>query len=296
MSSNPYGGIEAGGTKFSCAIGTSPGDIQQIIHIPTTTPSETLSKVVEFFKNNGPIESLGLAAFGPIEINKKSPNYGHLTSTPKEGWRGFDLLGYLKEKLNISIYLETDVQSALRAEHLLGAGQGIDNLLYITVGGGIGGASLVNGHLLEGLMHQEIGHMFIPKLEEDKSFDGVCHFHNDCWEGLSSGPSIETRWGKSGEDLGIDHNAWELEAKYLAYGIVNALLVTMPERIIVGGGVMKNEGLIDKVRLNIYKMLNGYIDLPSLTNLEALEKYIVLPSLGSSSGILGALMLARSES
>jgi len=287
-----YGGIEAGGTKFVCAVGTSPDDLKDEVRFPTTTPKETIGKAIEYFKRySGELEAVGIAAFGPLCLDRNSPEYGYITSTPKPGWQQTDICGTVNRALGVPVTLDTDVNGAVLSEHLWGAGTGMDTLVYITVGTGIGGGGMVNGELVHGLVHPEMGHIRIPHNLEKDPFKGCCPFHGDCLEGLASGKAVELRWKTRGEKLPPEHPAWDIEAEYLACGISNFVCTLSPQRIIIGGGILKNPGLIQKIREKVVTLLNGYIDSPSIT--QDIENYIVLPGLGDRSGVLGAIALAE---
>jgi fructokinase len=290
MDDSIYGGIEAGGTKYICAVGTSPENIIEQTQIPTTTPSETLRKVVDFFEHQPQLKALGVASFGPLDLNKQSPIYGYITTTPKDGWRNTNLVGALSEALNVPIALETDVNGAALAEQKYGAGQGLPSVVYMTVGTGIGVGYVANGKILNGIMHTEMGHMLIPRNSYDEGFASACSYHDNCLEGLASGTALQKRWGVNPKELN-DQKAWDLEAHYLAAGIVNVISCTMPMKIIIGGGVMKHPGLIEAVRLEVTKTINGYLQVSEITS--GIDDYIVSPKLGRMSGVLGALEIAR---
>ncbi len=282
-----YGGIEAGGTKFVCVIGTGPDDLRAETVFPTTTPQETIDRVTGFFNGYSGTESLsavGISSFGPLNLDSNSPEYGQITRTPKPGWENTDILRMVKSALGLPVAIDTDVNGAALAEYLWGAGQGIDSLVYITVGTGIGGGGMVNGGLIHGLVHPEMGHIRIPHDREKDPFEGCCPYHGDCLEGLASGKALELRWGRPAKELPEDHPAWELEAHYLALGIGNIICTLSPGRIIAGGGLMKSPSLPGEY-------LNGYIDSTAIT--EVIENYIVTPGLGEYSGVLGAIALAR---
>ncbi len=291
MENKLYGGIEAGGTKFVCAIAKSPIDILSQVTIDTTTPRETLQEVIAFFRSGSRVGSLGIASFGPLDLNEHSPTYGSITTTPKPGWQNVSLLDELKGTLNTNIAIDTDVNAAALGEHLYGAGMGVDNMIFLTVGTGIGGGFIARGEIFKGLSHPEIGHTLIPRLNGD-DVQSSCRYHNNCLEGLASGTALKARAGQAAEYI-QDENVWEVEAKYLAYGISNIILTVMPEKIIIGGGVMKHKGLIERVRDHLIDTLNGYINLPIVN--EDIEQYIVSPSLGALSGVTGALVLAASS-
>ena len=287
-----FGGIEAGGTKFICALGRGPDDITAETHIPTTTPAGTLEKAIRFFKEqDSPVKAIGIGSFGPLDVYINSPGYGHIMSTPKPGWSNTDILGQIQSILDVPCGFDTDVNAAALGEHRWGAAQGLDTFLYLTIGTGIGGGAIVDGKRLHGMMHPEMGHMVIPHDRELDPFDGICPFHGDCLEGLASGPAIKARWGESGESLPGDHPAWKLEAHYLALGLVNVICALSPQRIILGGGVMRQAKLFAMVRSEVKDLLNGYIQAPEI--LEHLDTYIVPPALGGKSGVLGAIALAE---
>lgn len=291
-----YGGIEAGGTKFVCAVGSGPGDIREELRFPTTRPAETIGRALEFFKVQQarlgqPLDALGIAAFGPLDPDPASPDFGHITSTPKPGWRDTDLLGPFQAALGIPVGFDTDVNGAALAESLWGAAQGLDTILYLTVGTGIGGGGMIGGRLMHGLVHPEMGHMRIPHDRQADPYEGFCPFHGDCWEGLAAGPAIERRWGTRAELLPADHPAWALEAEYLALGLHNLICSLSPQRIILGGGVMSQPWLLPQVRARTLELLQGYVQSPAI--LEQIDQYIVAPGLGAQAGVLGAFALAR---
>ena len=289
-----YGGIEAGGTKFVCVIGTGPDDMRAETVFPTTTPEETIEQAVAFFNEYSGMDVLsavGIASFGPLNLNPDSSEYGYITQTPKPGWENTDIMGKVKSALGLPVAIDTDVNGAALAEYLWGAGKGIDNLVYITVGTGIGGGGMVNGGLIHGLVHPEMGHIRVLHDWEKDPFEGCCPYHGDCLEGLASGKAVELRWSKPAEELPEDHPAWELEAHYLALGIGNIICTLSPGRIITGGGLVKNSSLLPRVRDKTREYLNGYIDSPLI--IEDMEHYIVTPELGDYSGVLGAIALAR---
>lgn len=277
------GGIEAGGTTFRCARGTCPEDAE-IAEFPTTTPAETLAHVFAFFQNGPPSDAVGIASFGPIDPNPQSPSFGYITSTPKLHWRNFDFVGTARHALKVPVAFDTDVNAAALAEARWGAARGLDNFLYITVGTGLGGAAFIDGRLLHGRQHPEMGHISIPHDRARDPFPGNCPYHADCLEGLAAGPAIEQRWGCPGYLLPDGHAAWDLEAEYLALGFASFACMLSPERIVVGGGVMQRAGLIPKIRVNVTSLLNGYLQPPD----------IVPAELGQHAGVLGAMLLAGS--
>ena len=259
-----YGGIEAGGTKFVCAIGKRTGEILSQTEIPTTSPSETFAKVADYFKKDSRVVAVGVGAFGPIDLDSGSSTYGRITNTPKEGWKNVDMKSLLEQALNLPIEIETDVGCAGLGEYFYGAAKGINNILYLTAGTGIGGASLLNGVVQHGMSHPEMGHIMIPHDLEKDPFPGTCPFHGDCFEGLASGPAMEKRAGQKAQHV-IDSYRWDLEAQYLASGIVNLVLTLSPKIIVLGGGIFKHGGLVNEVRDIAGSMINDYTVLPIFT-------------------------------
>ena len=267
--------VEAGGTKFICGLGTEEGKIIEKINIPTTNPEETM---------------MGVGSFGPIDPVKGSETYGYITKTPKPYWSDYNMIGELKKHYDVPMEFDTDVNGAALAESWWGAGKGLKNLIYITVGTGIGAGAVVNGTMLQGLTHPEMGHIFLKRHPEDK-FEGRCPFHKDCLEGMAAGPAIEDRWGKKGQELMDKDEVWELEAYYLAQALVNYILILSPQRIIMGGGVMKQQQLFPLIRKNVQKFLNNYVYKKEI--LEEIEKYIVYPGLGDDAGFIGSIALGK---
>ncbi len=287
-----YGGIEAGGTKFVCIVGTGPGDIRAQTRFATTTPDETLARTIDFFQQQPePVVAIGIGAFGPVDLDPASPTYGYITSTPKAGWRQTDICGAIRRALNVPVAFETDVNAAAIGEHRWGAAQGLDTLLYLTVGTGVGGGALVGGAPVHGVMHPEMGHILVPHDRSVDPFAGVCPYHGDCLEGLASGPALRARWGQPAETLPVEHPAWALEARYLALGLVACICTLAPQRIVLGGGVMQQAHLFPLIRTQVQALLNGYLDVPAIR--EQIDTYIVPPALGGDAGVLGALALAQ---
>lgn len=284
-----FGGIEAGGTKFVCAIGDENGKIYARERVATEEPDVTIPKVIQFFRNFK-VESLGIGSFGPVDLNKESKTYGRITSTPKLAWANYPLVQTMEEALHVPVGFSTDVNGAALGELYRGAATGLDGCLYITVGTGIG-AGLVSKHqLLQGLSHPEMGHVLLRRHPEDK-FEGICPYHQDCLEGLASGPALEARWGKPASELKNDQKVWKIEAEYLAQALMQYILIVSPKRIIMGGGVMKQEQLFPMIRARLKELLAGYLDFPELK--ERMDDYVVPPALGDNAGITGALILAR---
>ncbi len=287
-------GIEAGGTKYVCAVAEIPAEPLMEARFPTTSPEETIKRAIDFFREAmekyGPIRAMGIGTFGPADINPRSPGYGGILTTPKQGWAGFDLVNRIRAGLDepVPIAFETDVNAAAIGEAEAGAGKHHRNLCYITVGTGIGGGFLHDGVPLHGRMHPEIGHMSMPDLDADfGKATNVCPFHASCLEGRASGPAIEERWGAAGSELPDDHPAWELEARYLAHGALNLTAAWSPDIILIGGGVLGKRGLIDRVRREFETLAGAYWSLPPL------DLYLRTPELDQRAGIVGALSLAR---
>ena len=294
-----YGGIEAGGTKFVCAVGSSPYDLYRTT-FETTNVEETLTRATEFFKEQTSkkrISALGIGSFGPIDVHRGSATYGFITSTPKEGWSNTDIVGRMKASLDIPVGFDTDVNAAALGEHSWGAARELSSFIYLTIGTGIGGGAMINGQLLHGLVHPEMGHICIPQHTKDE-YIGRCPFHNQrdsysCFEGLASAPALQERWGQSPQSLSDDHTAWDLEAYYISIALVNFICTLSPQRIIIGGGVMKHQRLIALIRDNVKKMLNNYVQSREIT--DSIQDYIVLPQQGDNAGVLGAIELAKLE-
>ena len=291
-----YGGIEAGGTKIVCAVGTGPDDLRAEVRFATSAPEETIGRAVAFIREQvaatgETLAAVGIASFGPIDPDPRSPSYGYVTTTPKPGWAHTDLAGAVRRALGVPVGFDTDVNAAALGEHRWGAAQGLDTFIYLTVGTGLGGGGMVNGELIHGMMHPEMGHIRVPHDWSVDPYPGFCTYHGDCLEGLSAGPAIAERWGQRGEDLPPDHPAWKLEARYLALGLVNYICTLSPQRIIMGGGVMEHEHLFPLIGREVQALLNGYVGTPQL--LRDIAQYIVPPALGGRAGVLGAMALAE---
>lgn len=283
-----YGALEAGGTKMVCAIGDENGKILEQISIPTITPKETIPKIVEFFKNKD-IDALGIGSFGPVDVHKDSPRYGYILETPKSAWINFDLVGSMKKELKIPIGLDTDVNCSCLGEMTYGCAKGLDSVLYITIGTGIGAGISINGKLLHGMLHPEAGHILLKPYPGD-SYKGKCPYHETCFEGMASGPAIEERWGQKAIELVNRNEVWELEAYYIAQALMSYLLTLMPRKIILGGGVMHQKQLFPLIRNKLMELLSGYINTEELMDL---ENYIVPCSLQDNQGIMGCIQLAK---
>ncbi len=285
-------GIEGGGTKFIVAIGTLDGEILAENRIPTTTPRETMSRCVEFIRKQtqqfGVLSAIGVASFGPLDVQTDSVSYGHILPTPKTGWTDADLLGPLQEMFGVPTLIDTDVNGAALGEWHWGAAQGLDTFIYLTIGTGIGGGGLFQGQIMHGLLHPEMGHIPLPM---DNDAVCVCPFHQNCFEGLASGPAIEKRWKVKAENLPPDHPAWVVEAGYIAIALRSFICTLSPKRIILGGGVMKQAHLFPMIRKRTLEELNGYIQSPKIV--DKIEEYIVPVALNGRAGILGAFALAQ---
>ncbi len=284
------GAIEAGGTKFVCAAGTEPGDLETM-QIPTGAPRETVAAAVEFFRSRRDLRAVGIASFGPVDLDPCSATYGHITSTPKPGWSNFDLVGSFRRELALPVGFDTDVNGAALGEARWGAAQKLSDFLYLTIGTGIGGGAMVEGRLLHGLIHPEMGHIRVPHDTAADPYPGCCPFHGDCLEGLASGPAIRARWGSYASELPPDHPGLALEARYLALGLATWVCTLSPRKIVLGGGVMEQKYLLPLIRSELTALLNGYIQAPCITG--GAEQYVVPASLGSRAGVLGALVLAE---
>lgn len=287
-----YGGVETGGSWCKCALGTGPDDIRAQEVFPTTSPPETLERLVDFFTSHPTPAAIGIGSFGPVDVDRDSPTWGYVTTTPKPGWQHTPVASVLRERLGIPIAFDTDVNAAAVGEHRWGAGRGLTSLCYLTVGTGIGAGLVFGGRPLHGLVHPEVGHMRVPYDPDTDQFAGVCPVHHDCWEGLASGRAIEQRWNISAEHLPDDHPAWRLEAEYLALGILGIVCVASPHRVIVDGGVMQRTLLLAIVRVRLRQLIAGYLDSPLLG--EQIDSYLVRPDLGDRAGVLGAIALAQS--
>jgi fructokinase len=286
-----YGTIEGGGTKFVCAVGSAPDDLRAVNTVPTTTPDETLRRVTELLSQHGPFDAIGIAMFGPLDLDQSSATYGSVRATPKPGWSGADVVSSFREAFGVPVGFDTDVNGAALGEGRWGAGRDVDTFLYVTVGTGIGGGGVIAGSPMHGLVHPEIGHLRIPRYPGD-TFPGVCPFHGDCLEGLAAGPAIAARWGRPATALGSDLDlAIDFEANALGHAMANLVLAVSPERITLGGGVMKLPGLMEAVRRQMLESLGGYVDAPALA--DGGSGFLVAPDLGDRSGIAGGLVLAE---
>ena len=280
------GAIEGGGTKFVLAIGTGPTDIAARHTIPTGSPAETLEAAAQWFERQGRIDALGIGCFGPLRLDQNAPGWGSIANTPKPGWADCEIVSFFRERLQIPIGFDTDVNGAALAEAAHGAGKGISSLAYITVGTGIGGGLVIDGRPVHGVAHPEMGHIFVRRLAGDRQFSGICPHHGDCLEGLASGPAIIARWGSPLSELPEDHEAHGIIASYLAQLCYTLFSISAVERVVLGGGVMKTPGLLDRIPPLVRDLNARY--LPG-----GAQHVISGPGLGEDSGIVGALMLAQ---
>ena len=283
------GALEAGGTKMVCAIGDENGNVFERMSFPTRMPEETMPDIINYFRER-PVEALGISSFGPLNLNKQDPNFGDITTTPKPGWQNYPLLRTLAAALNVPVGIDTDINGAALAEARLGAGRGLDSLVYYTIGTGVGGGAVVEGRLLHGLVHPEMGHMLLRPCKDDPAPHGFCPYHDGCLEGMATGVAIEKRWGVPAAQLPPEHIAWDIEAEYLAQMCANTIVILSPKKIVLGGGVMHQMHLFPKIRRRTQELLNGYV--ANDTILHDIDNYIVAPGLGDNAGAAGSLLLA----
>jgi fructokinase len=286
-----FGGVETGGTWCVCALGTSPDDVVAQQKFPTTSPQETLDRIVEFFRAGPAPTAIGIGSFGPVDLAPGSPTWGQVTTTPKPGWQRTAVATVIRDQFDVPVRFDTDVNAAALGEQRWGAGRGAANLCYVTIGTGVGAGLVIDGRPLRGLVHPEVGHLRIPHDERRDPFPGGCPVHGDCWEGLASGPAIAARWRHPPEELPAGHPGWPLEADYVALGILSIVCVVSPHRVIVGGGVMEHRPLLGMVRTRLRELVGGYLDTPLLA--EQIDDYLVPPGLGDDAGVLGAIALAQ---
>lgn len=281
------GAIEAGGTKFVCGIGNENGTIEERVSFPTEHPEKTLAQVFEYFKDKA-VASIGIGSFGPINIDETSPAYGYVTTTPKPGWSGYPFVPAMKQRFDVPMGWDTDVNAAALGEATWGAAAGLDSCVYYTIGTGVGVGVYAEGKLVHGLVHPEGGHVLVRRHPDDE-YQGFCPYHGDCLEGLAAGPALQGRWKVPGSELPPDHPAWAMEAYYIGQAVANAVLMLSPKRVILGGGVMHQPQLFPLVRAEVLKALNGYVSSDALA--AGIDGYIVPPGLGDNAGLTGALAL-----
>ncbi len=290
-----YGGIEGGGTKFVCAVATEDGDILARAQFPTEDPQSTIQRAIDYLKQQETeqgeqLAAIGIASFGPVDLNPASEHYGYITTTPKPGWQFAEFFGRVQQAFaGVPVGFDTDVNAAALSEHQWGAAQDWDTFIYITVGTGFGGGAMVGGQLLHGLIHPEMGHILLPIRDDDPLERGVCPFHPNCVEGLTAGPALHARWKVPGETLPPGHAAWDLEAHYLALALEAMMVILSPQGIILGGSVMHQQQLFPLIRHKLAGLLNDYL---KHDRLKTMEDVIVPPGLGDNAGVMGAIALA----
>jgi fructokinase len=290
---NVYGGVETGGTWVVCALGTGPDDIVAQETFATGEPGATLERIAAFFERGPRPAAIGVGSFGPVDLDPDSPTWGYVTSTPKPGWAQTAVATVLRDRLGVPVHFDTDVTTAAIGEHRWGAAMGAQSVCYLTIGTGIGAGILIDGRPIHGLVHPEPGHLRVPHDRERDPFAGSCPRHGDCWEGLAAGPALAARWNTDPRTLADDHPAWELEADYVALGILAIVLVASPERVVAGGGVLERPGLLATVRTRLIELNAGYLETPMLA--EEIGRYVVTPALGDRAGVLGAIALAQMD-
>lgn len=285
-----FGCIEAGGTKFVAAIVAGPDDIRETVRFDTTTAEETIGATLDWLRaaqgRHGALSAIGIASFGPLELDRAAPDWGYITATTKKGWSNCDFAGLIGRSLSLPVGFDTDVNGAALAESRWGAGRGKPVCVYVTIGTGIGGGAIIDGKPLQGLSHPEMGHIRLPRHADDTGFAGVCPFHGDCLEGLASGPAIMARWGASLSDLPPGHVAHEIIAWYLAHMVVTLQSIMEPACVILGGGVTGTPGLIDRISTQADILGGGYFRGRA-------KDIIIPPGLGDKAGLLGGLALAQ---
>ena len=290
-----YGAIEAGGTKFVVAVGNAAG-VLATTTIPTGKPATTLPAAAQFLREQGEhrggLSGIGVASFGPVNLNRRSPNYGCMEKTPKPHWSGVDMLAPLRP-LGAPIALETDVNAAALGEALAGRGIGKRVVAYVTVGTGIGVGVAVDGKAHNGLSHPEIGHIPVPQDRTADPYPGHCPYHGNCLEGLACGPAIKARWGRSLSELEPEHPAYDLEAGYIATLCLSLMLSFSPDMILLGGGVMQAEGLLQRIRDQVFKGLGGYLSYAS--HREDLDAIIAEPQFTGHAAIIGCFLMAEAS-
>lgn len=285
-----FGGLETGGTTWCALVGTGPDDVRDSIEFPIGAAGETIDRAIAFFARHD-LAAVGIGSFGPVDRDRSSAGWGRITTTPKPGWSDVDLAGPVGSALGVPVGFDTDVNAAAMGEHRWGAARDVETFCYITVGTGIGGGAMTDGRLLGGAMHPEMGHQTVLRDLTEDDFPGTCPYHGDCWEGLASAPALVKRWGRPPHELPDDHVAWQIEARHLAHGLANLIYILSPQRIVLGGGVMRRTGLHALVRTQLRAIVNDYVALP--TDSAGLAAFVCPPGLGGRSGSLGALALGE---
>lgn len=283
-----FGALEAGGTKMVCAIGTAQGEILERISIPTRSPEAAMPELLGFFQGKE-LAAIGIGSFGPVDLDRSSPDYGVIQASPKLDWRGFPILRRFEEALGIPVGIDTDVNAAALGEALWGCTRTVSDSIYVTVGTGVGLGVIINGKPHHGMFHPEGGHIPMERRADDPMVRGVCPYHANCLEGFASGPAIERRWGRKAGELADCAAVWDLEAYYIAQALCGYILTISPERIVLGGGVMRQAQMLPLVRKEVRRQMGGYLQGKGL---ERLDEYIVPASLGENQGVMGAIKLA----
>lgn len=284
------GALEAGGTKMVCAV-VEEGQVTERISLPTRSPAETMPEIIDYFAAQQ-VEALGVGSFGPLDLDRNSPTWGYITATPKDGWRFYDLAGELQRALNIPVALDTDVNCAALGEARFGSCVGLEDCVYITVGTGIGMGVLCGGRLIHGMQHPELGHIPVAPVFGD-NYQGCCPYHGRCLEGMASGSALRGRWGIPAQEMADRPEVWQLEAEYLAQGIVTCILAYAPRRIVLGGGVAHQPQLLPLVRAAVTRQLAGYVSTEAVKDMDS---YIVAPALDDNQALLGCYELVRDPS
>ncbi|MDD3334108.1 MAG: ROK family protein [Eubacteriales bacterium] len=284
------GALEAGGTKMVLGVYDMEGKELERISIPTESPEITMPAMIDFFDSHQ-VDALGIGSFGPVDLRKESPTYGYITSTPKLKWRNYPFMPQLIRNRKIPVGFDTDVNAAAIAEAELGVARGCEDVVYVTVGTGIGAGIIVHGQTVHGLLHPELGHLLLRIHPDDPIPQGVCPYHGACLEGLAAGPALGARVGGDARDLPDDHPSFAIEAYYLAQMCVNITLTLSPEKIVLGGGVMQRQSLLAMVRAETMRLLNGYLQVELITN--HIDQYIVTPALYPVSGLVGSYLLGK---
>jgi fructokinase len=282
-------GIELGGTKCICILSRGPDAVEAEVRIPTTRPEETLPAIEAVLDGWSGFEAVGIASFGPVSVDRSAADYGHVTATPKPGWAGTDLAGRFGKRYGVPVGFHTDVVGAALAEAEWGAGAGLADLAYITVGTGVGAGLVAGGRPVDGVTHGEWGHLRPVRAPGD-DWVGACPFHGACVEGLASGPAIRARTGEPAEELPADHPAWEGVAHTLAQLAHSLVMSGVPRRIVWGGGVTSDGRLLPAIRRMLGRSLGGYNVRPET---EDLETFLVPAALGGRAGPLGAILLGQ---
>lgn len=284
------GSIEAGGTKFVCAVGDGDYRIKNQTVIPTTTPAETLTATINYFKQFK-LDAIGIASFGPIEIRRHADDYGFITKTPKPGWSQTDFVGPIRQALDCPVAWTTDVNGSAYGEYVMAGltNDQLDSLVYYTIGTGVGAGAVINGQFLGAVGHPEMGHVLVKRHPDDLAFKGICPFHGDCLEGLVAGPTFEARTGRPGSEVPLTDPVWDIMSYYVAQAALQTTLTIRPDKIVFGGGVV-SEGFLQKVRRDFKTLLNGYVTVPALAD------YLTMPLMANNgSATLGDFALAAQE-